>query len=1315
MHWKNSYAIQMTLLLWMLICQILPAKASFVGNELFAYEHIGFADGLTSQRVYSLVEGKCGEIWISTKSGLARFNGRTLVNYTLDTGQPYSDAGGRVIRMVATPSKKLLAYDNKGNIFAYHSGIDRFTPEEESFSARFMELNRQLNGLILNYVMEDQEGVMWFATSQGLFVVHPDKPDEMAWWNQTDYLNGVISCGEEMVAYGNAGAYVFNRQTGEPKHLLTAHNIQSAYFDPQQQTLWLGTFHDGVCLVDVITWQQKETALPSLLPSLPVRAIERLDDSTLLLGIDGAGVYAAYHDGSRSYPLFGQENATGEILHGNGIYAILRDSRGNIWIGSYTGGVDVAYPTGRLVDIIEHKSGVNQSLMNNGVNDILPWGDQWVFATDCGVSFFDLQTNRWLHTLQGKVVLTLCSDGERLLAGTYGDGVYRIDSYGRAEQAYSQQQGTLATNYIFSIAHDTQGGLWIGCLDGALCYFSNQGMKRYPIETVQCLTPVPGGAMAVGTANGFYLVSPERDEVTHHFSSDEFEGEDVNNFVKSLLFTSPDSVWIATDGGGIYAYQLSTRCATHYTQVNGLPSNSVAAITFDNMGRIVASTDDGLGVLYPSTGDAIDINFIPGVEREFNRMAVANLPDGRLMFGSNQGAVVIDPQLVKPLDYNAELRFSGVRIKADLNDNQRCELFQALRRGSLHLSHAHNSLEILFESICFRYRSDLLYQYQLKGFNADWSVPSEQSAVTFDNLPAGSYTLQVRAVSRNSGRIIDSSQLQITIDEPWWNSLYAWLVYSMLFLLFVALALRNYQGRLERRSFNEKIDFFINAAHEIRTPLSLVLEPLSTMAADSELSERSRRYLEIARNNGGKLQTLISELLDFQKADEKAHAIHPVPVQVKTMLQTECDRFDLMAKDKGVSLTVECNEELMVSMDIALSGKLLDNLISNAIKYTPKGGAITLKAWSEGKQVKIEVRDTGIGIPKGDQKMIFKSFFRAENAMKTQETGSGIGLMLARRIVMLHHGKLTFQSEEGQGTSFLVTLDRLERPLSEVVSVHGKVDEKEACSKEDERDVLLFVDDNADMRHYFTMAFGEDFRVVTAEEAYQALDFLKEHECDLVVSDLVMPGLRGDELCRRIKQNLDTSWMPVVLLTAVSEKELVLEGLQTGADDYLTKPFDTEILKEKIRSILSNRRRMSDYYRQRVERLVNVEPLATLEETLPQEPEESSESSLFIDKVTHKVMEHMDDPAFSIDALCSEMAMSRTLLYGKLKTLTAQTPQDFIRTIRLQRAASLLSEGTPILEVCTLVGFSNPKHFSTVFKKQFGLPPSKFAEAKQQK
>ena len=737
---------------------------------------------------------------------------------------------------------------------------------------------------------------------------------------------------------------------------------------------------------------------------------------------------------------------------------------------------------------------------------------------------------------------------------------------------------------------------------------------------------------------------------------------------------------------------------------NGLPSNSISAICFDEMGRIIASTDAGLAIVYPKTMEAININFIEGANREYNRAAMEKTRSGRTVFGSNSGAVSINPQLIDKLEYDARIRFYNIIINSEeqIEDSKIISLNKQIKEGNIHLGYNDNSFSVSFESICYRYSKDIDYQYLLKGFTEVWSIPSHNNIVQFTNLPAGKYKLKVRAISRNNKKVLDEKYIEITVAQPWWNSIWAWIVYLTALIAITYLIVKIYRDRLERKYFNEKIDFFVHAAHDIRTPLSLVLAPLSNIAADKQLSDNSRKCLDIALTNGDKLSNMISELLDFQKSDVANNLMKPIEVRVITILEGIVDKFCIMAKDKHIAINItECPQDIIVSLDYKLGAKLFDNLLSNAIKYTPVGGCIELSARTEGNKVKIDVKDNGIGIPKSAQKNIFNNFFRAENAENSNILGTGLGLMLARRITSLHKGELSFSSEEGKGSIFTVTLPIIRR---ESARMNPDIKSDVQGNNEHSTDIILFVDDNADLRSYFQMSFSVDYKVITVENGKKALDYLKDNECDIVVSDVMMPEMQGDELCRRIKENHDTSWMPVILLTAKASKDFIIDGLETGADDYITKPFDTEILKSKIETTLANRRRMSEYYKHRVDNIITEGKAVQQDINTP----ETNEDSDFIDKATAIVMENMGDTDFGIDNLCREMAMSRTLFYGKIKALTAQTPQDFIRNIRLQRAANLLREGKQILDVCAICGFTNSKHFSTVFKKQFGVSPSKF-------
>lgn len=595
-------------------------------------------------------------------------------------------------------------------------------------------------------------------------------------------------------------------------------------------------------------------------------------------------------------------------------------------------------------------------------------------------------------------------------------------------------------------------------------------------------------------------------------------------------------------------------------------------------------------------------------------------------------------------------------------------------------------------------------------------------------------------MGRSNGRILGESTLRIHIAQPWWNSWWAWILYLCILGAVVYFGWDYYRERLHRKYYDEKINFFVNTAHNIRTPLSLVLAPLADLAKDATLGDKSRKFLEMAQRNGDKLLKMVTELLDFQKIAVAKTQVHLQNVELSVLLRQQVDKFQMSAREKRISLRLETCGQHTFSTDLSMMDLIFENLLSNAVKYTKAGGTITVSASLDevAKQVCIQVSDTGIGIPKTETKHIFQSFFRASNAVNSQEMGSGLGLMLTRQLVQKLGGKLTFESEEGKGTAFLVVLpdngnvdvsvSSKPSSLPETSDNSMSADEK-IKSEESLKDTLLFVDDNEDLRQYIRMAFADQYHVVDVESGEAALKYLSENgECDIVVSDVMMPGMQGDELCRSIKENKETSWLPVILLTAKAGRDFMIEGLDLGADDYIAKPFDSAILACKIASMLKNRRRLSQYYMEQSLAIVRGEDSgqSSQKSLLPSEPSLSSASDeknkssderepdldpmdqAFVEKATRLVLDNLSDTDFTIDRLCREMAMSRTLFYGKLKTLTGQGPQDFMRLIRLEQAAQYLKQGDSVLDVSVKTGFVNVKYFSTVFKKHFGVSPSKY-------
>lgn len=1343
------------LFILLLLATVLPAHGH-ISRNMFMISNLNTDNGLSSSRVYSIVEAEDGAMWISTKRGVDRYNGQLVSNYTLATEMPYSDACGRNIKLTQDHHRQIYAYDNKGKVYIYNKVKDTFV-------LRCNLLNILGGSIVLNELLVDEKGNFWLAMDKGLYCLSASADGKEIIREKAKgrfilkdtYINHIQFVGQRLLIGTSKDVYCYSVATQKIAKKISGSSVVSSYHDVEGHHIWLGTFHEGVKVVDDRTWKPiNSIAFHSLqnIPQIPVRSIISFDPQTLLMAVDGAGIYAYDKQNKQTKLLLNTEGRSGNVLKGNGLYTLCRDRFGDLWAGSYSGGVDLAIPMEHTLEYITHEYLNNQSLIDNCVNDVFQSRDGKIwYATDKGVSIYDSQTHSWHHGLYNKVALTICQtiDG-RILVGTYGNGVYQVNSDGTSMPAYSVRNGKLKSDYVFCLFADSEGNLWIGCLDGDMaCFPSGKNISRgvekaafyLPVNEVQCITESDDKrSIAVGTSHGCYLIDKQNPmHPRRFFYTEQYPDKDINLFVNSMVYQNSRHVWIGTDGGGLYDYDLMTNKLRNYTTRESLPSNTVSGLIKGKNGKLWLSTDKGLAFIYQ--GKVVDLNFFKGLEREYNRMSVACTSDGRMLFGSNDGVVALAPMFAKGLNYAAPLRIHRVEVEGvERTDQWNKTLFEMLQDGTLQLHHHENTLVVSFESINYQYQHDIQYQYYLEGYDRNWSKPSSYQLARFVNLPPGNYVLYVKAICRSNGRELGATSLNISIAQPWWNTWWAWILYLSILTAILYFAWQYYKERLQRKYYDEKINFFVNTAHNIRTPLSLVLAPLVDLSNDSHLSEKSRAFLDMAQRNGNKLLKMVTELLDFQKVEQSAQPVRLQDIELPMLLRLQIDKFALAAQEKHILLSLETCPQQQIRSDVKMVDLILENLLSNAIKYTPQGGKVTLSASVEGKMALIHVCDTGIGIPKAEIKSIFKSFFRASNAVNSQEMGSGLGLMLTQKLVEKLQGKLTFATEEGKGTTFSVKLplDNVTAPSVRLVEEKQKVSPETplAEDKHDEtcqtvssvllqdagvsKDTLLFVDDNEDLCKYIRMTFGDSYQVVDVESAEAALKYLQEGgECDIVVSDVMMPGMHGDELCRLIKENNETSWLPVILLTAKTGRDFMIEGLALGADDYIAKPFDTAILASKVANILTNRRRLSQYYMDRTLALVRSREMAP-ESAPPQQTicpdscENAEEAVLnphdqaFVDKATSFVLAHLSDTDFNIDRLCREMAMSRTLFYGRLKTLTGQNPQDFIRLIRLEQAAVFLKQGDTVLDVSVKVGFVNVKYFSTVFKKHFGVSPSKY-------
>ena len=783
----------------------------------FTFLHLGQMEGLCNQRIYSVRQTPDGALWWSNKNDIERYNGVQIKHYRLEKDPLMSTLAGRTIKL-ALPAPthndwSLLAFDNKGAIYTYNKMQDRFQLVADVKTLLKTDVN-------LNDILETDAGI-WLATNQGVFLLHDNKVETVA---KGVHTNSIIKTDWYLLFCTKSGVLKYTNTHHPSPITQIPQDIESGYYDAKYNQTWLGGFSQGIWVLShdytgrIIHIEHIAPAGDEGIVHHPIRSIYPYNDKIMLVGADGTGVHQIPRQGVKgmelknSLPLMGEvgggllfdaNDGPQGVLHGNGIYSLMRDSWGNIVIASYSGGIDIARPVGSTSAVFQHMTGNTQSLDNDRVNSVAQLDNQiLVMGTDNGVSTMNQQTGEWTHICRNTVVINFCKTPTgNLLAGTYGKGVYEITKDGRASQLYSVENGILKDDHVYKLLYDRQGHLWIGCLEGMLVQKTAEGQKYYDVKYIRDMLQLPNGTIAVGTSFGVKLVSPSTGKVTE-FAYHTQDKDDVNKAVTCLYLNNGRELWIGTDGGGIYVYDLTTKACRQLTTENGLPSNWISSIGKDARGRILVATEQGLSITAssPHRGgqegslNFVNLNYCYGIDREYSSGAVTNLSNGQILLGTTSGAVIVDPENLQALNYGAKLNLLGVRCEGMDSlelDGFNEEVHQMLKDGRLHLSYDQRSFDLEYESINLRNQFDIEYCYKVG--EGEWSKPTDQQHIRFANLESGTHNLQIRSVSRSCGTVLDEIHLTIEIGKPWWRSWWMRLVYLGLLVFAFYGAWRVYE------------------------------------------------------------------------------------------------------------------------------------------------------------------------------------------------------------------------------------------------------------------------------------------------------------------------------------------------------------------------------------------------------------------------------------------------------------------------------------------------------------------------------------------
>ena len=1295
------------------------------------YKYIGLEDGLNNQKIYHIQKDRRGYMWFLTQEGIDRYDGKHIKHYNFSDDNMTLDSRIALNWLYMDNRNVLWVIGQKGRIFRYDSQHDKF-----ELAYVHPELIRNKSQAFLNYGYLDKndriwlcckDSITWYDTHTGT-VLHMSVPvdGEITSIEQTDGNHFFIGTGSGLF---RAGIEEGKLRLVPDEALESIAPVHELYYHAVSKQLFVGNYKEGILIYDMGgTGKIISCQFPN---HVEINQIAALNAHELLVATGGKGVYKLDVNTYMSEPYITADYSSYNGMNGNNINDVYVDEEDRIWLANYPTGITIRNNRYGSYDLIRHSLGNTRSLVNDQVHDVVEDsdGDLW-FATSNGISFYQTDTKEWRSFFssfdpvpndENHIFLALCEVSPGVMwAGGYTSGIYKIEKKKGFKVTYLSPAaiaGVRPDQYIYDIKKDSGGDIWSGgYYHLKRINLDTKNVRLYPgVSSITTIQEKDDRLMWIGTRMGLYLL--DKESGIYRYIDLPIESP----YICALYQREDGILYIGTRGAGLLVYDIDKKKFIHQYRTDNcaLISDNIYTILPRQDESLLMGTETGITIYSPQKHSfrnwtreqgLMSVNFNAGSATAWNKST--------LVFGGNEGAVKFPTNIQIPEPHYSRLLLrdfmiayhpvypgdDGSPLKKDIDETDRLEL-----------AYGQNTFSLDVASINYDYPSNILYSWKIDGFHKEWSRPSLDNRIVVRNLPPGSYTLQIRAISNEEKyKTYETRSIQIVITPPAWASVWAMAGYAILLVLVMVIIFRIIILHRQKKVSDEKTRFFINTAHDIRTPLTLIKAPLEEVIENRMVKEQALPHINMALKNVNALLQLATNLINFERVDVYSSTLYVSEYELNSYMDNVCATFRKYAEMKHVRFVYESNfDYLNVWFDSDKMGSILKNILSNALKYTPEGGSVHIYACEEGNSWSIEVKDTGIGIPSCEQKKLFRNCFRGSNVINLKVTGSGIGLMLVYKLVKLHKGRIQVQSTEHEGTCVQVTFPKGNSHLHKAKFISPKTpnecsetivpDGTSGLSMETSQvngslQRILIVEDNDDLRNYLIDMFKTSYNVQSCPNGKEALVIIREFNPNLVISDIMMPEMGGDELCSAIKGDLEISHIPVILLTALGDEKNMLEGLEIGADAYITKPFSVGILKATVKNILANRTLLRQVYNSIEDR----------EQTLPVNCTNTLDWK-FIASVKECIENNMGNSDFNVDILSSQHHMSRTSFFNKLKALTGYAPADYIRMIRLQHAAQLLKQGEhTVTEIADMVGFSDAKYFREVFKKYYNVSPSKF-------
>ncbi|GGH09940.1 hybrid sensor histidine kinase/response regulator [Sphingobacterium alkalisoli] len=1301
-----------------------------------------------------ITQDKQGFLWFSTESGLNRFDGKKFRIYKKnDLLTPLRSISGNELNTVYADK-----YDDKIWTATQRNGLNVFDCRTETFK-HYKNNPNDPNSIITNDITDivnANDGNLWIATYYGGFEYFDKKSQKFTHYNRstlpglisnsiwsivedekgTVYL-GHVSQGMSVISGDRKTVKNYRNDPANPNSL--PGNVVNVVYIDKSGNVWVGT-DSGLALFDPSTQRFRTFKhAPGNQRSLiadHVLSITQLRNEDLCIGTENGGV--SILDIKTNMFSSPEQTEFRNISQGDAVYTlsnqtirrIFQDSFDNIWIGTYGGGIN----------FISHTS-----------------------------SFF----NKWSYSpiptienrLSNKTAWGICSDKDgQIWVGTDGGGidVFREDL---KIKALNTANSNLTDNAVLAAFRDSRNDLWFGTFEGGVNVYDTKksrltALPLASVTNVRCFSEDKDGYIWVGSSSGIHVLNRSKKRVKFYTKENIYLKE---NLVRSLYHDALGRIWVGFFGGGLAIYNSDMQllhdfdtnknlpsnmvnyiygdrrgkvwvgtaeglvCFTEekqnfrfssFTEKDGLADSHIRGITEDGEGNIWVSTTRGISFLRVNDSKIFNYDRREGVPLgDFMSGSVAKGRDNKIYFGSKGGVCYFDPTKI-PIKINLpQTIITDFAIYDSALEPSGNIQYLPITQKML-LDHDQSTFEVSFNILDYSLHQRVEYSYMLKGLKEVWYNCGEQNTITFRNIPHGSYTLMIRSRIRNQEWRNDVSVLDIEIGPPLWLTWWAKVVYVFSFMGLLFFVLRFYKRRLELENslvlekqnnqnelklHQERLSFFTNITHELRTPLTLILGPLEDLKLQMGDSSVYFSKITTIHKSANRLLKLINQILEFRKADTENKDLYIKKDNLAMLVEEIFLKYRALNQNEKLSfeLYVE-KDEYNLHYDPDIMTTVLENLISNAAKYTSEGKiCLTLRhnRSKESNLVEIEVADTGRGIHADALPQIFDSYFQEKGNMKT---GTGLGLALVRKLIQLHQGEITVESMLGKGSVFRFTIDadnRYPHALMLTDEEFKGVDEKAQSQEEvDSREIILVIEDHEDINAYIVDSLSDRYTVHHALHGNEGLEKAYALIPDLIISDIMMPYLDGISLMKKLKEDVRTSHIPIILLTAKDTTESRIEGYEMGADSFIAKPFSARLLKSRILNIFESRKKL----------LLDL----TKNENLKSNVLHASLNQIdreFLEKIRLIIEGSIQTDSLDVDFIATELFMSHSTLYRKIKALTGMTINEFIRKVRISQAEKFFLTGRyTVSEVCYMVGFNSLPYFRQCFKDEFGMNPTDY-------